>query len=148
MDESNPQIRHDNDHKISEVEVTSMIPRPSEHPTIVALTSLFFIVAGVFWEPYLSLVGLFFVAMLWLECMKWVNWAKEIQELREWKNDIQTTVREAVESGKIDETIAELRQEMSKIPNGRFTKNKKEFDRYCKMEKSVDKLLDKKYTDI
>ena len=144
MDDSIPQIRHDNDHKISEVEVTSMIPRPSEHPTIVALTSLFFIVAGTFWEPYLGLVGLFFVAMLWSECMKWINWANGIQELREWKNKIQTTVREAVESGKIDETIAELRQEMSEIPNGRFTKNKKEFDRYCSMERVVDELREKK----
>ena len=144
MDDSIPQIRHDNDHKISEVEVTSMIPRPSEHPTIVALTSLFFIVAGAFWEPYLGLVGLFFVAMLWSECMKWINWANGIQELREWKNKIQTTVREAVESGKIDETIAELRQEMSEIPNGRFTKNKKEFDRYCSMERVVDELREKK----
>jgi hypothetical protein len=59
MDDSIPQIRHDNDHKISEVEVTSMIPMISEHPTPVALTGLFFIVAGVIWEPYLGLVGCF-----------------------------------------------------------------------------------------
>ena len=70
MDDSNHQIRNDDAHSISEAEVTSMISKPSEHPTLVALTSLFFIVAGVFWEPYLGLVGLFFVAMLWSECMK------------------------------------------------------------------------------
>jgi hypothetical protein len=144
MNEATSQIHHGADHKISEVEVTSMIPRPSEHPTLVALTSLFFIVAGVFWEPYLSLVGLFFVAMLWLECMKWVNWAKEIQHRRDREERIQSVVRNAVEDGEIKETIEELHKMMGEIPNGRFTKKTRDFERHQDMDSAIDRLLDYK----
>ena len=118
-----------------------MIPRPSEHSTIVALTSLFFIVAGVFWEPYLGLVGLFFVAMLWSECMKWVNWAKEIQHRRDREERIQSIVKNAVEDGKIKETIEELHKMMEEIPNGRFTKKSRDFERFQDMDNVIGRLL-------
>lgn len=144
MDDSNHQIRNEDAHSISEVEVTSMIPRPSEHPTLVALTSLVFIVAGVFWEPYLVFVGLFFVAMLWSECMKWVNWAKRIERRRDREERIQGCIDEAVSTGKIKETIEELRKMMGEIPNGRFTKKTRDFERYQDMDSVIDRLLDYK----
>ena len=144
MDDSNPQIRKDDDHKISEVEVTSMIPIASLHPTLIALNSLFFIVAGVIWQPYLVFVGLFFVVMLWSESMKWVNWAKGIQHKRDREERIQGCIDEAVSTGKIKETIEELRKMMREIPNGRFTKKTPDFERYQDMDSVIDRLLDYK----
>ena len=144
MDDSNHQIRNDDAHSISEAEVTSMIPRPSDHPTLVALTSLFFIVAGVIWQPYLVFVGLFFVAMLWSECMKWVNWAKRIERRRDREEWIQGVVRNAVKDGKIKESIEELHKMMGEIPNGRFTKKTRDFERYQDMDSVIYRLLEYK----
>ena len=141
MDESNPQIRHDNDHKISEVEVTSMIPMASLHPTFVAATGVIFIAWGVVSEPYIALLGLFNVAVLWSECMKWVNWAEGIQHRRDREERIQSVVRNAVKDGKINQSIDELRKMMSEIPNGRFTKIPRYLERYQDMEKSLDQLV-------
>jgi len=141
MDESNPQIRHDNDHKISEVEVTSMIPMASLHPTFVAATGVIFIAWGVVSEPYIALLGLFNVAVLWSECMKWVNWAKGIKHRRDREERIQSVVRNAVEDGEIKHTVEELRRMKGEIPNGRFTKKTRDFERYQDMESVIDRLL-------
>lgn len=142
MDDSNPQIRNGDANRISEAEATSMIPSASEHPTLVALTSLFFIVAGLFWEPYLGLVGLFFVAMLWSECMKWVNWAKGIQHRCNREERIQSIVRKAVEDGEIKQVVEDLRKTMGEIPNGRFSKKTRDLERYQDMDSAIDILLE------
>lgn len=133
---------------IRDQEIEKMIPSPSEHPTIIALTCLFFIVAGSIWEPYLGFVGLFFVAMLWSECMKWVNWATEIRDRRSRYERKNRIVRDAVDTGKIDETIEEFRQLQKEIPNskggGQFIQKKRDRDRWFELDCVIDALYESK----
>jgi hypothetical protein len=141
MNESTSQIHHGDDHLIKESEVTRMIPSASVHPTFVAVTGVIMIVWGIISEPFIALVGLFNVAVLWSECMKWVNWAKGIQHKRDREERIQRFVKNAVEDGKINQSIEELRKMIGEIPNGRFTKNPRHLERFQDMEKSLDQLV-------
>ena len=119
-----------------------MIPSGSVgHPTYSAICAAVFILGGVIWEPYLAAVALFFLVMLWHECVKWVNLAKGIEDQNDREETIQATVRKAVESGRARETIEELREMMGKIPGGRFTKKARDLKRYQDMDSTIDRLL-------
>jgi hypothetical protein len=123
-------------------------PMVSEHPNIVGITAVVFLVIGTFWEPYLALLAIYPIGIFWLELWNNMRWAREYVEASESRKRIQHCVDEAIASGEIDETIEELRQLQKEIPNskggGHFIQNKRDRDRWIEMDRMIDALLDQK----
>ena len=69
---------------IPDKEIEDMaIPMASQHPNLVGISAVVFLLMGVFWEPWLALLTLYPIGHFWLEACNTIRWAKRHVELNE-----------------------------------------------------------------